>query len=470
VTRRKARPPARARSCRSAARPGGAHCAGAGAHAAAARVLGRAALLAMACASAPLGQASASAHEADPQPLCRVMVSLDPPRAVVGQQVVYRLHIERRTDVAALRWERNLSFPAFRAEWLPGSVGRGSPEGGSFQVFEERRALFPVRAGTFEIPEAGLLCRSAEGEEIVPIPAAELLVEEPPERGRPEGWQGLVGPVEMFVSVSPDELALGESVRVSVLVHGPANLWDLVPPLDAAALGPEFEIFSLPRSMARDSGRRLTLRRYFNYDLVPRRAGRFELPALRLVYFDPDVGRYGVTEARGPAFTVRPPSPEDGPEDPMAGPPAAPPVGDDGPAPGLAAWALAAAGSLGIAAGGLALLARARRRGRGASADREIAAALEEAEAAERAGEVARAAAALARALRAALASQMPEARALSTEELGGRARGEQARAWVALLARLDRLRFAGEGSPAELAAVRAAFRASRSAARDPGC
>src|SRR5690606_26023523 len=91
-------------------------------------------------------------------PACLAETTLDPPRAVVGQQVLYRVRILRREGAAGLRWMQPLSFPSFRAEWLPGR----SPDpriagiGAGRIVFEERRALFPARAGTLAIPPAAL--------------------------------------------------------------------------------------------------------------------------------------------------------------------------------------------------------------------------------------------------------------------------------------------------------------------------
>ena len=100
------------------------------------------------------------------EPLCRARVLLEPDDAVVGQQIVYRLQILRQLEVESVRFTRDLGFPSFRTEWLPGQ----SPDpaiadvGDHALIFEERRALFPVRAGELEIPAARLACVSARAD------------------------------------------------------------------------------------------------------------------------------------------------------------------------------------------------------------------------------------------------------------------------------------------------------------------
>ena len=94
----------------------------------------------------------------------------------------------------------------------------------------ERRALFPAHAGRLTVPGAALRCAAPDGEEIVPIPALEVLVDPLPPEGRPEGFGGLLGPVAVTARVTPRRVALGETLRVSVLVQGDTNVWDAPSP------------------------------------------------------------------------------------------------------------------------------------------------------------------------------------------------------------------------------------------------
>jgi hypothetical protein len=390
--------------------------------------------------------------------MCRVEVAVEPGRAYVGEQVLHRVRVLRREGVREVRWLRAPSFPSLRAEWLPGRTAdpRIHGIGDALLVSEDRRALFAVRAGTLEIPPAMLGCRLATGvEQEVPVPGAALVAIPLPAEGRPAEFGGVVGPVEVRAHLSARRLRLGETLRLAVVVAGEANVWAAAAPLDPAQ--PDVDVYPRPDDLQFEAGERLRARRTFVWELVPRRTGSLSLPAPRVPWFDPATGGYAVAEGPPLSIEVRPAAPA-----PAAPRPAEASAGttgerDAGRAPRRGLVALLAL----AAAAGAAAAARARRRG---APLRAAAAALAEAERAGDAGDAARAARALAAALRAGLALRVPGADALAAEEIGARAGGRGAVAQAAaLLARLDRVRFAGPGgagpapSPAE---VRAALRA----------
>jgi hypothetical protein len=274
------------------------------------------------------------------------------------------------------------------------------------------------------------------------VPGALLRVRELPEQGRPAAFRGAVGPVSVAASLEPGALALGGSARLSILLEGEADLFGLPPPFDPeATASAELEILTHPAELARDAGRRLRLRRWYHYDLVPRRTGSFELPAITVGWFDPV--REGYALASAPPLRLVVTTAEDvDPE--RSGREGAPAETEASAAPPSRALVLAGlAASLLLA--GLALAWRMRRRG--SDAERSVRAELERAGAARVAGEREREHAALARALRLALeAARVPGARSLSTEELrAGTGHDPELLAAVELLARLDRARFAGE-------------------------
>lgn len=398
---------------------------------------------------------AAGAARAEPT-LCRASVVLDAKRAFVGQPVLHRVRFEQRLEVVDLRWETSLSFPAFRAERLLAPTG--PPEQGETTVTtEERRVLFPARAGRLALPAARIVCESATRVESAEVPPRELLVLEPPVEGRPPDWVGLIGPVEVTRYATPDRVALGESVSIAVTVHGPTNVW--AAPV-AFAFPPDVaELFERPPELSREMGRSLVLRSYRAFDLVPRRAGVLELPELRVAYFDPGHRRY--EEARAPALSIE-----------VSGRAAAaelPPPETSLPAESAAAGE----GRGGLAGAGLALavglgagfwLGRhgwPRRRGaaaRAAAGEEErtrtaLGAALAQ-------GDAGAAAAAAALALRLELERARPGARTLAVEELATSGPpGHEAT--VHLLARLERARFAG-GAPAELLALAREVEAAR--------
>jgi hypothetical protein len=399
----------------------------------------RAACAGAVLAALALGGAAAARGAAPPR--CAVAAALEPERAFVGQQVHYRLRILRRRDVVSLEWETPLSFPTFRAEWLPGVAAddRVEREGETYLVFVERRALFPAHPGRLTVPGASLRCSSADGEELAAIPPLALEVDPLPEAGRPPDFGGLVGPVEVSASVAPERLALGSSLRLSVVIQGASNVWSAGSPRGVLERLPGVEVFERPAEMARDTGRTLVLRRYLAFDLVPHAAGALRLPDVRLPYFDPVARRYAEARAFVPAVEVvdvPAPAASAAEPEPAQGAEKAQPI----LLPLLLPAALALAGA--VFAGWR--LHRYRQR---AAAGIETPAA---------AGD---GAAAAAHALRASLARDVPGCGALSAEEILERLPAPgPARDAALLLAQIERARFAAAPTAADVAAVERAL------------
>jgi hypothetical protein len=404
-----------------------------------------------------LGLASSGASGAAPP--CVARVDVRPKRAVVGQQVVYTARLLRRPDVSQAAWAQAPSFPSFRAERLSGLMGqqRVRENDAAYLVYEERRALFPAHAGRLEIPAARLDCvlyapPGARGETApVTLPGAFVEVEAVPEAGRPEGWSGVVGRLEAASGVEPDRVALGGSVRVVVVLRGEANLWDATSPL-AAGRGIEgAEVFARPPRLELEGAERLRVRRLFEYELVPRRAGSFAIPDVAVPYFDPETGRYGVASA--PALRITVDAGAAGAPEAAAAPAHPAPPRESRPSAGAGAaerFARPLAGAAAGLAAALAFVLWRRRRARPARANAagaHLARANDAAARRDAAGEES----ALGAALRVALATRLGvAAEGATAEELAARARAradDAAGEAAALLGAAERARFAPPGS-----------------------
>ena len=227
-------------------------------------------------------------------PLCRVITSVEPSTAVVDQQVLHRLSIESRSDVDRIEWLTQPTFSNVRAERLPGlpETGKRSVDGIELRRREEHRALFPERPGTLTFGEASLRCFSAHEVTDVRVPPVTLRVAELPQAGRPESFTGVVGAVSIVSRVDRTRTELGGSVRLEVTIQGGGNVWDATDPLaqdiDLEGAG----LFRHRPELELERGTGLIARRRFFYDIVPRRTGNLRIPALRMVYFDPDSARF----------------------------------------------------------------------------------------------------------------------------------------------------------------------------------
>ena len=282
-----------------------------------------------------------------------------------------------------------------------------------------------------------------------------LEVDELPAEGRPPGFAGLLGPVTLSASVAPAGVALGGSLHLSVIVQGDTNLWNMPSPRESLAqlAGPR-GLRAAGASSRATPAAALVLRRYFSFDLVPRRAGVLAAPRRSgFPTSTPRRGRYEEATAALPALRVaearaRAPAPGE----PV---PRAPPRHGSRPAArGACSPSALVAAALALAAAALAQRRRRRpaTRSPGASQRRAAAAARGDGDAAARAG---------AQALRLAL-----------PRRAGGRGRARQARrrraggrrGRLAAGARARPLR-GGGAAPPELAEVERPSRARGSGA-----
>ena len=417
--------------------------------------------------AAPLATATSGAALAAETPaLCEASVSLDPARAVPGQQVAYRLHLLVRSDVSEVAWELPPAFPGLRAERLAAEpITRQVERGGAiYQIREESRALFAERPGRVTLPSARLTCR-ARGDLSASIATPESVLEVTPfpEADLPPGFGGLVGPLALRPSVTPRSVTLGQSVRVAVTLQGDGNLWDAPDPeLSTEALGGA-EVFRRPSELVLDRGTRLVVRRTFAIDVVPRREGVLRIPSLAWSYFDPTSGAHAEAVAEAVDVAVGPRASARSGSDPASAEPAAPAPEPGAPGARHSFRSWVAAGLLllvGVGAAGWRLL---RRR---LGVARAVAEALARAESARAAGDRDGELGALARALRAAARSELGAALEGRPEEIPASGLSPRATAAVELLLQIEQARFDPSATPPDRAAVQRALARLRLAAR----
>jgi hypothetical protein len=236
----------------------------------------------------------------------RTSVRAEPAEAVLHQQVV--LHVRVTLPVwARPSWEPP-AFEGFWAERLP-SVGESmehDAEGRAIRTTVYRRALFPTRTGTLEIPASRIRYRDSEQlMHELEIPGARVRVAPLPVEGRPASFAEVVGEPAVQTYLSQTEVGEGQNLRLVVDYFGSANVWDASIPDLGAALGAAVEVFAEPpRLTFGERGGRLTARRTLRYDLVPRRRGDFEIPAFELPYFEPEAGAYRLARSSPIPFRV----------------------------------------------------------------------------------------------------------------------------------------------------------------------
>jgi hypothetical protein len=117
-------------------------------------------------------------------------------------------------------------------------------------------------------------------------------------------FSGLVGQFELQAEMEKTELRVGDSATLTIALKGRGNLMDAEAP--GVQHGDDFKSYDdSPQeeiATARDgtSGSKL-----FRTALVPVKAGRFQLPAVELTYFDTQTENYRTLTARIPELAVQ---------------------------------------------------------------------------------------------------------------------------------------------------------------------
>jgi hypothetical protein len=243
---------------------------------------------------------------ADPAPVLEVETRVDTPRPWLHQQVVLEVRATHRL-FARPEWNEPVC-EGFWVERMPSEGGALLNAGGrdSARTTVWRRALFPTRTGPLEIPSSTLTVKTVDDEEVeVRVPGTRVEVVALPAEGRPDDFSGITGPLEVSVSVVEEEIALGRAIRVDVDVYGAGNVWDAKAPDLAERIGREVEVFpEQPRKVTNTRKARMTARRSFRFDVVPRETGRFTIAPVSIPYFDPERGSYARASSDAVEFEV----------------------------------------------------------------------------------------------------------------------------------------------------------------------
>lgn len=232
---------------------------------------------------------------------------LDADSAFVGEQVTLQVEAMFSQD-ARLRLRRAPEYepPSPAGFWihdLPDPRTSGSRRIGNeiYEVQSFRRAFFPLAAGEYDIPPARLEYEMRRGllyapetheirSDVLPLRVLPL-----PESGRPPEFTGAVGEYTLRASIEPATVPAGEAAVLSVEVEGNGNVKALPPPrlpvLDGVEVYPPSEDAA---TEIHGAGVRGTKR--FTWVLIPREAGRLEIPPVEYAYFNPGAGEYEVAE------------------------------------------------------------------------------------------------------------------------------------------------------------------------------
>lgn len=243
-----------------------------------------------------------------------VRATVDKTEAWVGEPITFSIYLLSRVPVSHVEGVRLPDLDGFWSE----SVETPRQISSSVQVVDgveyrayliQRRALFPLRAGSLEIKPVELDVisgRSVFGggrRHTRNSPTSRIEVKELP-AGAPAGFsRGNVGEWVLEGEATPTGVQLGQPVTWKITVRGAGNVRNLELPAAADVEG--FKIFEPTRTEQTDvRGGIFGGSKTAEYVLVPEKPGTFVLPSVEFSSFDPKTGKYLTQRTEPVSLTV----------------------------------------------------------------------------------------------------------------------------------------------------------------------
>ncbi len=167
----------------------------------------------------------------------------------------------------------------------------------------KRQILFPQRTGKIKIDPLTISTRINRsflnpGEELKMASNSPTLEVMPLPGTAPESFAGAVGDFNFSASIDRAELPANEAISLKINITGSGNLSLVKEP--ELNFPPDFETYD-PETKDRInvSGSGVSGGRTFQYLVIPRYPGEYEIPEIAFTYFDPQQEKY-ITKTEGP--------------------------------------------------------------------------------------------------------------------------------------------------------------------------
>lgn len=273
------------------------------------------------------GQSSGSAV-AEGDVILRMVV--DRTEVWKGEPVRAAIKLYTRQSLSAVEGAKYPSFNGFWTQELNTDNYQWQRENYNNRVYDARILrewlIFPQQSGTLEIERtemtaiAQIVTRSRSqslfddffggGPSVQEIPmklsapAVKITVKELP-AGAPADFAGAVGRFDMETTLPSSEIAANSAVDYVVRISGVGNL-PLVqaPKLNLPTSFEQYNIKTTESLNATQGG--ISGYRQFEYPVIARAEGEFDVPAITFSYFDPSEGAYKTLSSEARTYTVLP--------------------------------------------------------------------------------------------------------------------------------------------------------------------
>ncbi|MCL2111634.1 MAG: BatD family protein [Clostridiales bacterium] len=243
--------------------------------------------------------------------------------AFLGEKVVLTYELFSRYNLESYGFSDYNGIDGVIAKDVPQDQLRSelvSVDGVTYAWYETRQFILdPIRPGVYEIPSFTLrvnivtetrsgaggfssLFRSSEPRDLQ-TDARELAVNSLPTAGRPDGFSGIVGQLQLNGTYSREEVEYGDSLVFELTASGSCNL-DGFTDIFGGGL-PGFTVYETLKNSAEsvESGQ-YRARKEFEAILVPEQTGALDIAPISISYFDPATGRYETAEVPGTEINV----------------------------------------------------------------------------------------------------------------------------------------------------------------------
>ncbi len=242
-----------------------------------------------------------------------VKVEVNKRKLYMGEHLVASLKVYTRLNISGFGDAKFPSFNGFLSQEIPRSgnisLKRESVNGVIYNVGVIRQLiLFPQHEGEIEIEPFELECiiRQQKGSrgffddffgnyQDVRVPRrskpVKIRVKELPAEGKPASFDGAVGQFKVSASISKDSVAANDAINLKLKISGNGNLKLIHPP--KFNFPADFEVYD-PKTdhQFKNTVSGTTGSITFDYLIIPRHGGNYEIPPLDFCFFDPKTKNY----------------------------------------------------------------------------------------------------------------------------------------------------------------------------------
>jgi len=245
----------------------------------------------------------------------------------LGEQIIATIKIYSRANLAGFE---NMEFPSYNGFYtqqidVPSQISlqRENVDGRIYNTGVLRKnILFPQRTGKITIAPFEIECAIRQEvnsgrsvfdnffgpsyqtvtKSITSLPV-NINVKPLPEKGKPESFNGAIGNFTMNAEADKTELKANEAITFKVRISGTGNI-ALAEPAEIN-FPPNFEVYE-PKTSSniRNTEAGSTGSKTFEYVVIPRFSGTYQVAPVTFSYFNPATGRYQTITSKGFSIAV----------------------------------------------------------------------------------------------------------------------------------------------------------------------